>query len=264
MFGAWNVRTLQDNANNAERKTAIVARVLAQEDVDFAALSETRFADESQLTESGAGYTFFWIGKPADADRQAGVGFAIKTKLIPQLESIPKGYNERLMSMRLKLQGDRYATIISAYAPTMSYSDEEKEAFYEQLSRAVSLAPANDKIILLGDFNARVGRNCAAWDRVIGKHGVGNENSNGSLLLSFCATNKLIITNTLFQQPNRLKTSWMHPRSKHWHLIDYIIVRQRDQRDVHLTRAVQHSTTWSDHRLIIAKTAFYIAPKARN
>ena len=264
MFGAWNVRTLQDGGNNPERKTAIIARVLAQKDVDFAALSETRFPDEGSLTETGAGYTYYWIGKPADAARQAGVGFAIKTKLIAQMESIPKGHSERLMSMRLKLQGGRHATIISAYAPTMSYPDDEKEAFYEQLSRVISSAPGSDKILLLGDFNARVGRNHSAWGRVIGPHGVGNENSNGSLLLSFCATNKLTITNTLFQQPNRRKTSWMHPRSKHWHLIDYVIVRQRDQADVHLTRAVQHTRAWSDHRLITAKTALCIAPKVRN
>ena len=36
---------------------------------------------------------------------------------------------------------------------------------------------------------------------------------------------------------NKYKTSWMHPRSKQWHLINYVIVRRRDIRDVRITRA---------------------------
>jgi len=56
------------------------------------------------------------------------------------------------MSMRLKLQEDRHATVISTYAPTMPYSNEEKEAFYKQLSQIVLFPPANAKIVLLSDF----------------------------------------------------------------------------------------------------------------
>ena len=101
--------------------------------------------------------------------------------------------------MELPLEG-QMATLISAYAPTMTAPDEEKEAFYEQLNTAISEVPYHQKLILLGDFNARVGRNHTAWPKVLGCHGVGNENANGSLLLQLCALNHLCITNTLFQQ----------------------------------------------------------------
>ena len=56
------------NANRPERRTALVARELCRYSIDIAALSETRFADEGQLTESGAGYTFFWCGRSAEID----------------------------------------------------------------------------------------------------------------------------------------------------------------------------------------------------
>ena len=56
----------------------------------------------------------------------------------------------------------------------------------------------------------------------------------------------------------------MHPRSKHWHLLDYVITRQRDRADVLSTRAMAGSTPCStDHRLIRAKVAIRIAPKHR-
>ena len=45
----------------------------------------------------------------------------------------------------------------------------------------------------------------------------------------------------------------MHPRSGHWHLIDYVIVRKRDRADVIITRAMRGATMWSDHRLIKSK-----------
>ena len=73
----------------------------------FPVLSKTRFADESQLTGTGARNTFYWIGKHAYAAQPAGIGFTIKPKLIPQPLSIPKEHYERLMSMWVKLQDRR-------------------------------------------------------------------------------------------------------------------------------------------------------------
>ena len=39
--------------------------------------------------------------------------------------------------------------------------------------------PANDKIVILADFHARVGRDPESWKDVLGKHGVGNYNDSG-------------------------------------------------------------------------------------
>ena len=103
---------------------------------------------------------------------------------------------------------------------------------------------------MLGGFNGRVGRNHETWERVIGHHGMGNENANGYLLLNMCAEHQLTIATTLHQQANKYKASWMHPRSKHWHLIDYAIVRQRDSRDVTKTCTMGATTCWSDHRMV--------------
>ncbi|VDL95429.1 unnamed protein product [Schistocephalus solidus] len=65
-LAAWNVRSLLDNprSNRPERRTALVAHELARYKVDIAALSETRFSEQGQLEEVGAGYTFFLSGRP--------------------------------------------------------------------------------------------------------------------------------------------------------------------------------------------------------
>ena len=43
---------------------------------------------------------------------------------------------------------------------------------------------AEDKLIVMGDFNALVGQNGGVWKGIICKHEVGKENSNGTLRLS--------------------------------------------------------------------------------
>ena len=254
----WNVRTLLETKRTTARPSAIVARELDRYDIDIAAISETRVLGDSVFEEVSGGYTFFLKGKPAGDKHYHGVGFAIRSKLVRHLQgNFPVGINERLMTMSLPLEGSTLS-LISAYAPTLPQCDDIKESFYASLRDAINAVPSSHKLLVLGDFNARVGTDHTSWDSILGRHGVGNENSNGTLLLSLCSQNELCITNTFFQQANRYKTTWMHPGSKKWHLIDYVITRRRDIKDVFHTRAMCGSCTWSDHRLVRTKLALKI------
>lgn len=111
------------------------------------------------------------------------MGLAIKNRLISQLSESPVGINERLMTLRLRLSNDQMATAVSAYAPTMNSQDEHKETFFATLDQVLSNVPKEDKVLLLGDFNARVGKDHMLWKGTFGKEGVGNVNSNRVLLL---------------------------------------------------------------------------------
>ena len=121
------------SSDRPERRTALVGRELDRYKVEIAALSETRLAEEGLLKEIGAGYTFFWSARKKEERREAGVGFAIKSHLVSKLSGLPKGINDRLITLRLPLSGKRHATIVSAYAPTMTNPDEVKDTFYDAL-----------------------------------------------------------------------------------------------------------------------------------
>ena len=105
------MRTLIDNEKRIERKTAVLANELQRYSVDIAALSETRFAGEDQLVEPDAGYTIFWSGKSAKEKRESGVGFAVKSSLVDQIEQ-PVGINDRIMKLRIPLAAGRFLTVI--------------------------------------------------------------------------------------------------------------------------------------------------------
>lgn len=68
----------------------------------------------------------------------------------------PQGFGEHLMTVRLELDSNWMAIVVSAYAPDSS-SRNIKEAFYASLDNILTDTPKEHKIILLGDFNARVG-----------------------------------------------------------------------------------------------------------
>ena len=64
-------------SDRPRRRTALVGRNLGIYGIQLAALSDTWFADVGEMTEIGAGYTFFWSGRKSEAGHEAGVGFAI-------------------------------------------------------------------------------------------------------------------------------------------------------------------------------------------
>ncbi|XP_076064949.1 uncharacterized protein LOC143038991 [Oratosquilla oratoria] len=180
----------------------------------------------------------------------SGVAFAVKTKLLNSIPHSPTGHNERLISWRIPIRNSRYVTLVHVYAPTLDSDDEIKDRFSAQLNDITQAIPREEKIILLGDFNARVGSSHHLWEGVLGRHGVGKCNDNGLCLLTFCFQDHLTITNTMFQLQNKFKTTWMHPRSKIWHLLDYVIVRRNDIKDVKITRAMRGADGWTHHRLV--------------
>uniref|UniRef100_A0A183SZ38 Endo/exonuclease/phosphatase domain-containing protein n=1 Tax=Schistocephalus solidus TaxID=70667 RepID=A0A183SZ38_SCHSO len=163
----------------------------------------------------------------------------------------------------LPLRGEKFATIISAYAPPMTSSDAVKDKFYEDLHSLLATVPKADKLIVLGGFNAGVGTDRASWRGVLGPHVLAGFNYNCLLLLRTCAEHRLIMTNTFFRLPKRQKATWVHPRSRHWHLLDYVLVRRRDKQDVLVTKAIPDADGWTDHCLVISKIRLRLQPRRR-
>ena len=168
------------------------------------------------------------------------------------------------MTLRLQLhQGKNFATTTTnAYAPTMINKDETRDKFYEDFEFVISVVPAPDKLIILGDFNGSVRQDRASWEGVLDKYGIGKCNSNGLLFVQICAKRNLI-TNTVFRLLTHSKISWTHFCSEHWHLFDHVIVRRRDKQDVRVTRVVGDAECWTDHRLILSKLSIRVQLKTK-
>lgn len=85
----------------------------------------------------------------------------------------------------------------------MENPDDTKENFYSSFRTAIRKIPPRDKLVLIGDFIARVGTDAKKWPEVTGYHGIGKCDSNGEPLLALCSENELTIMNTVFKYRER-------------------------------------------------------------
>ena len=65
-------------------------------------------------------------------------------------------------------------TVIQVYAPTSNAEEAEAERFYEDLQDLLELTPKKDVLFIIGDWNAKVGRQ--EIPGVTGKFGLGEQN----------------------------------------------------------------------------------------
>ena len=98
----------------------------------------------------------------------------------------------------MKLQGKPFnITFVQIYGPTQDYSDENIEQFYEEIQQTIKYTFSNEFLLVMGDFNAKVGME--TMEDVVGKFGIGNRNERGDRLIEFCQINNLTISNAWFQ-----------------------------------------------------------------
>ena len=149
---------MQDSEDRPQRRSALIARELARLDIDIAVVSEVRFAEQGSLTEDVAGYTLLRSEKNKNERRLSDVGFMIKTFIASKQQNLPISHSDHLMSLRLPIQHNKFATVFMCMHQLCRLKLEKKEAFYRDLHNLLQQVDFKDRLFLLGDFNARVGQ----------------------------------------------------------------------------------------------------------
>lgn len=99
--------------------------------------------------------------------------------------------NDRLCRLRLM--------IVCAYVPRNSADLHKKETFYDELEEMCQKVPKYDMLLVMGDFNAQIGKN-EIQKQVFEPYTLHDSNNeNRELLSEFATRNKLFIRSTSFQ-----------------------------------------------------------------
>ena len=88
-----------------------------------------------------------------------------------------------------------------------------KLPFYEDLHDLLELSPKKDVLLIIRDWNAKVGSQ--EIPGVTAKFGLGVQNEARQRLIEFCQENAPVITNTLFQQHKRGLYMWTSADSQY-------------------------------------------------
>jgi len=105
--------------------------------------------------------------------------------------------NERICRLRLKAKWFS-CTPINAHAPTNEKTEEIKEEFYSLLQHNTNQLARSDIKIILGDFNAKVGKE-SIYKPTTGNESLHNEtNNNGIKMIQFAISKRLNVRSTAF------------------------------------------------------------------
>ncbi|XP_072039074.1 uncharacterized protein [Amphiura filiformis] len=247
-IATWNVSGLGD-------KEPELVETMERYRINIMGISDTR-RKEYGMKEIHNNYVLIWSGVEKNKRAKHGVGFVLHpevAKNITETEYI----SERIMKLQIRQDG-KNTTYIQIYAPCNdSYTDEEKDDFYDQLSDIIQGVNLDDNLLVMGDFTGRVGNQRTPWEAHLGPHSDHNTNRNynGQLTLELCAQHGLFITNTFFQHRKSQIYTWYRWNDlEQASQIDFILARKSHQRHVIDSKAMPNIQVDTDHRPVMLET----------
>ena len=143
-------------------------------------------------------------------------------------------------------------TVIQVYAPTTNAEEAEVERFYEDLQELVEQTSKKDVLFMIGDWNAKVGRQ--ETPGVTGKFGLGVQNEVEQRLF-----NRVQLREHTGHSKHPLPThkrrlyTWTSPDDQHQNQTDYILCSQRWRSSIQSAKTRPGADCGSEHELLIAK-----------
>ena len=96
--------------------------------------------------------------------------------------------------------GKQIVNIVSAYAPQVGLSAEEKDDFWDSFIILLSGIPKQESIFIGTDINGHVGRDADGYGGVHGGMGFGTRNAEGERILEFGDALGMVVCNTFFKK----------------------------------------------------------------
>ena len=135
-------------------KTAQIVAEAKKYCVKVLGISECRWSGFGRLRTTTGG-TILYSGRD-DNVHQSRVALLLNKETAESLLDW-NPVSDRIITARFN---SKYitTTCVQVYAPTNDAEPEVKDEFYEQLQAVIERAPSHDMLVMMGDWNAKVGR----------------------------------------------------------------------------------------------------------
>ena len=207
-------------------KPAQLAQEMRRYKLSIIGVRESRWNTFWKVTTS-SGETYLYSGNEGEEDaRTHGVGLLLSKDAA---KSLVEWDSERIITARFTSKGQNI-TIIDCYAPTNYAAFEEIDTFYQHLQTVIQKLPKRDIQVVMGDMNAKIGKDNDNWRGTMGKEDLGQMNENGLLFADFCTLNELIIRGTLFPHKPTHKATRISPDLQTENQTDHITITKKWRR----------------------------------
>jgi hypothetical protein len=127
----------------------------------------------------------------------------------------------------LRLKAKWFSCIlIYVHAPTNEKTEDIKEEFYNLLEQNINQIARSDIKLILGDFNAKVGKE-SIYKPTIGNESLHNDINNGTKLIQFAISNGLNVRSTTFPHKDIHKETWYSTDGRTVNQTDDILISNR-------------------------------------
>lgn len=255
LLGTLNVNTLRQTGKLKQLTT-----VLEERKISILALQETRFLDENTMESDG--YRIY-KGKPGYTISKGrlpllGTAFVVKKSIMDSITNFSSP-SERISFLTFR-SGNKSYTIINAHAPINQDNKRNKEKvedFWEAIANETSKIPLGNVKVLVGDFNAQIGKE-RKYKMIVGEYPAHNRtNTNGDRLINFCRQFNLTLMSTHFKALPRKKKTWISPNAMLGEFqIDHVAITTRNRREILNVKVRKSLKIDSDHYLSEIKVKF--------
>jgi hypothetical protein len=141
--------------------------------------------------------------------------------------------------------------VLNVHAPTEEKSDDSQDSFYEELEQVFD--HFHHMKILLGDFNAKLGRE-NTFKPMIGNESLREDsNDNGVRVVNFATSKNVVVKSTMFPHQNIHKYTWTSPDGKTDNQIYHVLIDRRWHSSILDVRSFRGADCDTDHYLVVAK-----------
>ncbi|KAE9521335.1 hypothetical protein AGLY_018266 [Aphis glycines] len=226
--------------------------------LDVLAIQEIRWTGNGNIKKENI--TLFYSGSE-NGKHENGVGFMIQDKILPGIKHF-SAVSDRLCYIRIA--GRLFdLVIINCYAPTEDKNEDLKDNFYEDLEALYDSLPVHCVKMVVGDFNAKVGKE-NRFRPTIGPDSLHNiSNNNGTRLVNFASSKDIIISSTYFPRKGIHKHTWKSPDGRTKNQIDHILINKRHGSCIQKVRSYRGADADTDHYLLYAKFIIRLSVKWR-
>ena len=219
-----------------------------KEKLEILAVTETKKKGTGEITIEN--HTIIYSGVDVNKRAEAGVGCVISPKYMKKMKEW-KAINEKIMVVKLELKNKQVTKLIIVYGPGENDKAKTKEEFWEKLQEVYE--EGSNPIIIMGDFNARVGNKTDGKNGVMGRYGEEIVNNNGRRFIDFCIQNRLIIQNTFFQHKDCHKYRRKKKGRNEKSIINYVVTKRQNKGMIKDVRVYRRAELATDHYLLVTK-----------